>query len=297
MRTVYLLTFIPWACGSPSLDGAALYPANQISEMPATTRGLYVEPNRPLNQVEPVTVVQVELSQPPDTQVTPYIIEGPVSQVSLGKLADGELTSVLADRRLPAVVRDSGTGWRIRPRSPLLSGQIYSVVSAYGLHGTFSVGAATLGYLARVWPAPDSTSGALLGIYCGPRAITEPLDVKLEGSNVRARLLPGLDDAGTRLGRCVRLIWGLMPDDLAQPPTELSGYAFDPATIPQGPMPDPPATIPCFCGEIPFGPSCAIADSGRIIVRPPAGDSLWALRWEGNVHVQTVRDGERFVIP
>ena len=260
MRTVYLLPIIPWACGSPSLDGTNPYPASQYSGIPTTTRGLYVEPNRPLNQVEPVTAVQVELSQPPDPQITPYIIEGPVSQVSLGKLAEGEVTSVLADRRLPAVVQDTGTGWRLRPRSPLLSGQDYSVVSAYGLHGVFSVGAASLGYLARVWPAPDSVRGALLGIFCGPHALTEPFDVRLEGSNIRARLLPGLDEAGTRLGRCVRLIWGAMPDDLAQPPTELSGYAFDPATIPRGPMLAPPAAVPCLYGEIPFGPGCALAD-------------------------------------
>lgn len=74
-------------------------------------------------------------------------------------------------------------------------------------------------------------------------------------------------------------------------------YGFDPATIPTRPTPDPPVVVQCDEGELPLRPGCANPDLGRIIVRPPPGDSLWALGLGGYAHVQQVQNGQAFVIP
>jgi hypothetical protein len=111
-----------------------------------------IGPIRPVDSAERVTAIQIELSGPPDPNVSPHIVEGAVSQVSLNKLAEGELTSAITARIVPSVSRASANGWRVRPEVPLLFGQVYSVISAYGEHGKFTVGQASKAYLARTWP-------------------------------------------------------------------------------------------------------------------------------------------------
>ncbi len=285
------------ACGSPSLDSLAQRPVDESQLAAVNTISLQLDPIGPLDRAEPVTAIQVVLSGAPDSAVLPYVVEGTVSQVSLNKLAAGELTSTLSDRAVPSTYRALDDGWRIRPVAPLLPGQVYSVISAYGEHGKFTVGAASRTYLARIWPPVPGSGTSLLGVYCGANAPVAPADIRLERSDVRARLLPALDNFNSRMGRCVRLIWGVTQDTEAQPPTVFEDYAFDPATIPTGQLPDPPASVQCGKSEFPFGPGCAIADSGRIVVRPPPGDSLWALGFGGYSHIQLVKNGERFVIP
>jgi hypothetical protein len=285
------------ACGSPSLDPLAQRPIDGPQVTAVKTINLQLDPNRPLDGAEPVTAIQVELSGMPSPDVLPYVVQGTVSQISLNKLADGELTSALSNRVVATVTHTSANGWRIRPDVPLLPGQVYSVISTYGEHGKFTVGQASEGYLTRVWPLPSEFSASLLGIYCGASAPVEPADIILDGSNVKARLLPALDDFNTRLGRCVRLIWGRMRDIGAQPPPAFGDYGFDPSIIPTGQLPDSPIAVQCEKGELPLGPGCAIAESGRIIVRPPPGDSLWALGFKGYAHIQRVQNGQRFVIP
>ena len=297
MRKLWFVLVVVGACGSPTLDSTVQHPGSESQFGSIQTQTFQVHPIRPLDSVEPVSAVLIELSDPPDPRSVPYIVEGAVSQVSLNRLEDGELTSALSTRIVPSVTRAGVSGWRIRPRAPLVTGQTYSVVSTYGLHGKFTVGAPIDSYLARLWPPASDSTGSISGVYCGNSAPTEPMDVRLEGSNVRAKLFPALSDNGLRFGRCVRLDWGKTLEASVQPPPEIAQFSLDPATIPTGAIPDKPVSVICQNVEVPFGPGCVLADSGRIIVRPPAGDTLWALGWEGNSHIQRVVNGERFVIP
>lgn len=296
MRNLWLVAIALEGCGSPNLEPVTQSPSTD-SRFDSVAHPIRVEPARPLDLVEPVSAISVDLDERPDSRTLPYVIEGSVSQISLNKLAQGELTSTLSARVVPAAAYATSIGWRLRPRAPLLTGQMYSIVSAYGLHGELTVGPASNQYLARLWPPVSDSVGSLLGIYCGTSAPAEASEIHLDGSDVRARLVPGLDDSGLKLGRCVRLQWGPIEELPVQPPPNFSLYGFDPATIPVGPIPEHPAAVACRNGEAPFGPGCAIGDSGRIIVRPPPGSTLWALGWKSKSHLQIVRDGERFVIP
>ncbi len=108
-----------------------------------------------------------------------------------------------------------------------MPGQVYSVISSYGAHGNFTVAQSSGTYLTWLWPPVLETNASLRGIYRGARAPLEAVDIRLDGSNVQARLLPALDDFNTRLGGCVRLIWGHIEDVGAQPPPAIGDYSLD----------------------------------------------------------------------
>ena len=187
MPVLYLLLLACWGCGTEPLvtphsnaTGDAPPGGNALS-------ALSFEPNRSPARVEPITAISIELPGTTPTGASPYLVEGTLSQVSLTKLKNGELTAAVAERLVPIVTRDIASGWRIRPEVPLKQGGTYTVASRLGSHGVFQVGPSDYVPVSRVWP--PAGGGAIAGIYCGPLAPSEAVDIGLENGNVAHLLL------------------------------------------------------------------------------------------------------------
>ena len=295
MRQLYLVFLAFASCGNETLGNSLSTPNADSPGGVLTAARVSFEPSRAVDQVEPVTAIDVELASKELAEASPYVVEGGVSQASLAKLALGQLTSAVSDHIVTSAVHVTDRFWRIRPVTPLTVGVSYSVVSRYGLHGVFRIGSGTGAPLKRVWPPQSSAS--FLGIYCGPVAPTSPAYLHIDGSEVRALLLPGLNQEGMRTGSCVRLAWGMLSDSIVQPPAAFAQFAFDPAPLAAGVVLDASANVECATAEVPFGPGCASPQPGYLIVRPPMGDFLWALAIDNRYHLQPTANGQSFVIP
>ena len=295
MPILYLLLLACcWGCGTEPLVTPH---SNATGDAPPGRNALSAlsfEPNRSPARVEPITAISIELHGTTPTDASPYLVEGTLSQVSLTKLKNGELTAAFAERLVPIVTRDIASGWRIRPEVPLKQGGTYTVASRLGSHGVFQVGPSDYVPVGRVWP--PAGGGAIAGIYCGPLAPSEAADVSLENGNV-AHLLPGLNDDGLRLGSCIRLLWGPIGDESVQLPPAMATYSLDPERLPSGPIPEQILALTCTSPELPLGLGCASLAPGMIVVRPPSLRQLWALGWNGRFQLQFAADGRRFVIP
>ena len=226
------------------------------------------------------------------------LVEGEPSAVSLGRLAEGTITQVLEDRRVPVVVGATDLGIRLRPRAPLAPGQRYSLVGPAGILGSFTVGADDhRPYLHRVWPPVDSTQAPRQAVYCGPSAPIDGTRVELDPDQSFGRLAPGLDETGFAGRYCVRLAIDAGHLQEVVPPAEALGFAFDPAPIACQEPPPAPADVDCSARQSPLGPGCAEIRGERLIVHPPAGDSLWFFGSSEGLHLHQVEAMTSFAVP
>ncbi len=236
------------------------------------------------------------------------LFEDPLDAYYSDRIRDGQISSTLASRRVPAFVwEDAARGALVlAPSVPLVPGTTYDI-AALGLGHVDNVTvteASGLPFAARVWPPPTAKAGGAHAVFCTPSVpLSQAFPVTLEPTGISANVTPGADSSETASDRCFRM--DVLPSrdrdaagevtGIAVPPPSLDALALDPAPLSLGSAQSASA-IACEATESTVGPGCATVEDDRAIVRSPSAPFLWTFRAPGEDLVVPLSSSSRFVV-
>ncbi|NRA34398.1 MAG: lamin tail domain-containing protein [Polyangiaceae bacterium] len=266
-------------------------------------------------------VFRVEVADAGEAGVVPLrLFAGDLSSYDLRGIAKDEVSRSLAERELK--LRSwpgSGGGSILAPEAALPEG-IYTLASSEGaVLREFRV-ESERPVFTRVWPGSQASSSSTM-VFCHNTA--QPAAAQLEAAGetdvqngsepVQLWLgLPGLESTEAGFERvavssqfasfqCLSLQAGngrQLPFGFV-PPVSAFGVLLDPAPLGhEDAVPPVPTELSaeCVAEEFPIGPGCIEVQDDRLIVRPPAGESLWSVVGSDH-HWVRVSDGPaRFVL-
>lgn len=259
---------------------------------------LALEPSSSLEEAQPVVGFVLTSARSAEYPRDLILIEGEVSNVSMGKYQAGEMTDALAERVVPSSFKLEPGRVTLRSLQRLAIGQRYSLLSRSGTMGSVVVNPnPEFPYLVRVWPPRDSPDPAMQVIYCGSSAPTESAEIDLFPTGTRATLEPGLDNYGSARGTCVRILPSAITGGTRmQPPAFHGGFAMEPTSWVPGAELPPVPELQCQPLEFPIGPGCLGFVGPQAVVRGPDAATFWVLRSVLGWHMRSVEAGERFSV-
>ena len=248
-----------------------------------------VEPEATL--VEAPSVLRLRVQLPPGVVELPEharLFSGALSSYHLGRLREYELPATLVEREVPVVswVEAAGRQLVVAPSLPLVPGETYSLASpSLGLIAVVLVSTDDrTPLLRRVWPPKGVGKGVERAIFCGESVEEAQAGievVRLDPLAVPAEVGQDLGDAPPIEG-CLQLraLEQLPNDVLLVPPLRAGGLALEPAPFAVAPLPSLDSRE-CPPDESQLGPSCALVEDDRLILRGLEVATFWMLETPG----------------
>lgn len=226
-----------------------------------------------------------------------WLVEGPVTDVSLGRWGDGDVPKTVEERRVATTNFAEAGALRLIPHVPLALAEEHTVIARFAeeasepIAWTFWTSEDAQPPAVRLWPPPDVQVRSAHALFCA----TEPGMFSDAAPAVTLEPL-GPTGALVRLGDgCVAFVpdAGGPTSGLFHAPRAWGGLDLDPAPLRLGSTAEavplgPPA---CAAAEVAVGPLCVEPHDDRASLRAPAAHAVFVAS-VGQAHAIVVADAD-----